>query len=119
MMTGAGTGPGLGAFAVGGIVFTHGAYNFASSMQDMQNALYGTDYPGPFAQLGQTIGGDNGLTLGDSFDTGMDVLNMALGVNKAAVSGNTSDILGAAQGSASTVNDHILSDNTLSCPRIY
>lgn len=52
----------------------HGAYEVASGLQDLQNAVEGTDYGGPAEQLGAAIAGESGRNIGEAADKALTVL---------------------------------------------
>ena len=84
-MSGVGTAPAVAGIAVGLGMTTHGAYGFASSAQDMQNALEGTSYGSPAEQIGAALGGEQGENIGKVVDKAMTVLDGAKAARKLAV----------------------------------
>ncbi|WP_028672546.1 hypothetical protein [Saccharospirillum impatiens] len=81
-----------GAIASGGLV-AHGAYGFADSLQGLQNALEDTNHPGPLAQLGGFLFGDDGLLAGYRLDQLLSIRGAAQSLhNLFGNGGNLSDM---------------------------
>lgn len=77
MLSGLGTAPGVVGVLSGVAITAHGAYGVASALQDLQNAVDGTDYGSPAEQMGEAIAGDNGRELGEKVDKAITVLDAA------------------------------------------